>query len=141
VAQRPEPGFGGLAWGDPPTAEMVLVDGRTDGEATYSKGPEPARFAGVHADAIRWVFWKNRLMMVGVHGTSGFSTLLASLAETWGPGFQADAHQQRYTWMSRGPAGRTIAGLDVENATGFYLAVFSEDLTDALELEQTLSRR
>jgi hypothetical protein len=78
-------------------------------------------------------------MMVGLHGRRGFSALLDSLAQTWGPGYQADSKERRYTWTSEGPTGRTIAGLDLENATGYYLTLFSEELTDGMEVEQAMS--
>jgi len=139
--QRPEPGFGGLSWGDAPTADMVLVDGQANGEAIYRKAADPTDVAGVPTDAVRYVFWKSRLMMVGLHGAKGFSALLSSLAESWGPGFQSDMKQQRFTWTSEGTSGRTIAGLDMENATGFYLAIFSEELTDAMEVERAMGEK
>jgi hypothetical protein len=139
--QKPEPGFGGLAWGDAPTKDMVLLDGTKDGEAIYRKNVEASDVGGVPAEAVRYVFWKNRLLMVGLHGTRGFSALLSSLAENWGPGFQADMKQQRFTWTSAGATGRTIAGLDMENATGYYLAIFSEDLTDAMEVERVMGEK
>ena len=139
--QKPEPGFGGLTWGDAPTSDMALVEGRADGEATYRRDGETPRVEGHEAEAARYVFWKGRLVMVGLHGASGFSAVLDTLAQTWGPGYQADAHAPRYTWTSHGAAGRTIAGLDVQNGTGYYLALFSEEGTDAMELEQTLTTR
>ena len=134
--QRPEPGFGGLKWGDPPAKEMVLVSGRADAEAFYTRPGEPARVFGVDAGEVRYAFWKGRLTMVGIHGSRNFGALLNALSESWGPGFQADTTVRRYTWASGGPDGRTIAGLDLENAGGFFLAIFSEDLTDAVEVER-----
>jgi hypothetical protein len=137
-AQQPEPGYAGLKWGDGPTQDMELVDGKPDAEATYRKKQDPGEVGGVATESVRYVFWKGRLMMVGLHGTHGFAALLDSLAQSWGPGYQSDAKERRYTWTSEGPTGRTIAGLDLENATGYYLTLFSEELTDGMEVEQAM---
>lgn len=132
------PGFHGLKWGDAPTRDMRLLDGGRDGEAVYARTGEALDVAGVKVDAIRYFFWKGRLTSVGIRGGKGFRSLLLALNTSWGAGLKPDPKLERYTWAAESSEGRTIAGLDVEEAVGFRLAIFSEELTDGIEVEEAV---
>ena len=132
------PGFHDLEWGDAPAGDMTLAEGRRDGESTWVREGEALGIGDVKAEAIRYFFWKGRLVSVGVRGGAGFKELLAALQTRWGSPVRSGGKVETYTWMSEGENGRTIAGLELEGLAGFRLAVFSEELTDAMEVEQAM---
>jgi hypothetical protein len=138
AGKEPPAGFHGLKWGDPPAVDMRLTEGRRELESTWVRDGEALGLGGVDAEAIRYFFWKGRLVSVGIRGGAGFPRLVSALSSSWGAGLRSASQTDRYTWVADGPAGRTIAGLDLVGTSGFSLAIFSEELTDAMEVEEAL---
>ena len=132
-----QPGWGGLAWGDPPARDMQRLEGSEAGLSYYKRESDPKTFCHFTV-GTRYLFYKNRLISVGL---SGFAEEMLKaegcLKDRWGSATLAPGGS--LVWLENGTQAR-LEARPPERGGGFHVMIISKKLWAWFEEEDRKSK-
>lgn len=128
----PEPGYGGLRWGDRPARDMNRLEGTDEGLSYYARESDPKIFCSFTV-STRYLFYRNGLTGVNLSGFDEEKVKAESCLEgKWGPPAQLGDLKRWQTpftrvWLESRPALR---------GGGFSLRIISKKLWAEFEADE-----
>lgn len=107
-----KPGFRDLKWGDGPTATMVFLDERADGEKAFSRSSDALRIGPVPLIGITYSFFSGELRSVEMRvAAKDLPALMDTLSAVWGSAQTMDSSSGQVSkWYSEnGGSDNTVA--------------------------------